>query len=242
MKRLRISGLAFRRLISHFDAPPILLAGLLSQDLPSGPCHRFRLSSEGYRVSDWWFTIPTRAVISCTDLQKSHSLSSAGSDQMNPAQYLHLEACRFDIRPSKIVAYFHHDQKSRSMRVVCLDFQDGRWYDIAEEPVSRAREVLRTSVDLKKSDHPFFMHLILLTSAIRWWKVVLDCFNRQLIEFVGTFHGTPSPWTASRSLKGLFDLTGEALTVRSCISCRRLSIRAQRYCPYCGSSRPQIQS
>ena len=189
---MRISSLAFRRLVSHFEAPPALLAALLSQHLPPGPCHRSRKSSETFETSDWWFTLPIRAAIPCTEKEKSHALSSAGSDQINPAQYLHLEACGVDIRPSKIVTYFHRDQRSQSTSIICLDFQDGRWYDIAEEPVSRTREVLRAASNFKGLEYPFFMHSILLTSAIRWWKTVLNCFNRQLIEYVGTFQNDPS--------------------------------------------------
>ena len=184
MKRLRISSLEFRRLLSHFEIPPTFLSSLLSQDLPPGLCSQVGVKLGPRTFSNWWYTIPVRAAIPCTENEKSHALSAAGSNQMNPSQYLHLHACGVDVRPSKIVIFFHHDLVSHSTSVICIDFQDGRWHEIAEEPINRAIEAINAARQLRRDEHPLFIHLIMLTSAARWWGTALESFNVQLIQYV----------------------------------------------------------
>ena len=184
VKRLRIAGLEFRRLMSYLEVPPAFLTSLLSQDLPPGPCNCMEMKLSGRAFSRWWYTVPVRAAIPCTDNQKSHALSTAGSNQMNPSQYLHLSASGIDIRPSKIIVYFHHNLISHSTSIICIDFQDGRWHELAEEPMKRAKETTDAAVHLKRAEHPFFMHLIIITSAARWWRSALEAFNHQLIQYV----------------------------------------------------------
>ena len=184
MKRLRISGLEFRRLVSALEVSPMFLSSLLNQDLPAEFCSRVGVQIGNRRFSNWWYTVPIRVAVPCTDSKKSHALSAAGSNQMNPSQYLHLQGCGVDIRPSKIVMYFHHDLISHSTSVICTDFQDGRWHEFAEEPANRAKEVLKTAKRLNRTEHALFLHLVVLTSAARWWQRALECFNDQLIEYV----------------------------------------------------------
>jgi hypothetical protein len=184
VKRLRISGAAFRSLLLQFEVPPQFLTSLLNLEVPSGPCGRHLVKLEERIISDFWYTVPIRAIVPCTESQKSHALSAAGRNQMNPSQYLHLNNCGVDIRPSKIVMYHHHDSKAHSTNILCFDFQDGRWHSLAEEPLVRAKEVLKISASRKEKEHAFFMHNIILTSAANWWRTALKNFNTQLIEYV----------------------------------------------------------
>lgn len=189
MKRLRISGLEFRRLFSHFEVPPTFLSSLTSQDLPPGLGSQIGVKLGRRMFSNWWYTIPVRAAIPCTENEKSHALSAAGSNQMNPSQYLHIHACGVDVRPSKIFILFHHSLISHSTSIICIDFQDGRWHEIAEEPKTRAKEVMHAAKQLRRDEHPFFMHLVVLSSAARWWRIALESFNIQLIQYVCEHRG-----------------------------------------------------
>ena len=190
MKRLRISGLEFRRLMTTLEVPPVFLSSLLNQDLPTEFSSRLNVKIGKRIISSWWYTLPIRVTIPCTDNKKSHALSAAGSNQMNPCQYLHLPGCGMDIRPSKIVMYFHHNTVNHSTSVICMDFQDGRWHEVATEPSTRARESLEIARDSGRAEHPLFMHSIILTSAIRWWQNALECFNDQLIQYVSSLDRT----------------------------------------------------
>ena len=184
VKRLRISGLEFRRLLSNFEVPPTFLSSLLSQNLPPGLCSQVEVKLGRRSFSNWWYTVPVRAAIPCTENERSHALSAAGSNQMNPSQYLHLHACGVDVRPSKIVILSHHSLISHSTSIICIDFQDGRWHEIAEEPTNRAREAVYAAKQMKRDEHPIFMHVIVLSSATRWWRTALESFNVQLIQYV----------------------------------------------------------
>ena len=191
VKRLRISGLESRRLLSHFEVPPTFLSSLLSQNLPPGLCSQVEVEFGNRSFSNWCYTIPIRAAIPCTENERSHALSAAGSNQMNPSQYLHLHACGVDVRPSKIVILSHHSLISHSTSIICIDFQDGRWHEIAEEPTNRAREAVNAAKQMKRAEPSIFMHVVMLSSATRWWRTALESFNDQLIHYVSAPKDVP---------------------------------------------------
>jgi hypothetical protein len=193
VKRLRISGPAFRNLLSYLEASPSSLSYLLSQDVPQGPCGRNNIQIGRRVLSDVYYTLPIRTAIPCTESAVSHALSAAGSNQMNPSQYLHLDNRGVDIRPSKIFIYCSHDAVRRAAKIVAVDFQDGRWFDLAEEPYNRTKEVLGASRLASGGDGSgqdgiavqcAFVHFVMLTSAAAWWRAALEHFNNQIIEYV----------------------------------------------------------
>lgn len=104
---------------------------------------------------------------------------------MNPAQYLHLEDTGIDIRPSKIAVYYRNDSETGATQMLCIDFQDGRWHELAEEPYNRMKNVLQQSEKARQSGNPFVINLVLLTCAHDCWTMSLDMFNKQLIAYVG---------------------------------------------------------
>jgi hypothetical protein len=184
MKRLRISKIAFRRLLSHYEVPPAFISPLLNTSLATAPFHYRRLAIKKRKVLDFFYILPVRVALTCTDSARSHVLSSAGSNQMDPSQYLHLNDVGRDIRPSRIAVYSQHDEESHHTATICVDFQDGRWTELAEEPFLRTREVLQQASVKKRSEAPFFIHLLLLTSVSEWWRCTLMHFNMQLIVCV----------------------------------------------------------
>jgi hypothetical protein len=170
--------------MSDLEAPPALLSCLLNHELPTGPCSRAEVNVEHGSISDFWYTVPLRAAIPCTEDERSHALSAAGSNQMDPSKYLHLGDCEVDIRPSKIVMYCQHSSTCHTTTVLCIDFQDGRWCDLAAEPFRRTRDSLKSAQALKRPDCWDTSHLVVLTSAVNWWRAALRAFSNQLIAHV----------------------------------------------------------
>lgn len=157
---------------------------MLGDGLAGSPIYHRRLTLRNRPILDVWYILPIRAEIECTESARSHILSTSGSNQMDPSQYLHLNDVGRDIRPSKIAVYVQHETESHQTSAICIDFQDGRWWKLAEEPFLRSKETLQQYERSKCFGEPFFIHLLLLTSVSQWWKSALLRFNKQLIAYV----------------------------------------------------------
>lgn len=128
--------------------------------------------------------LPVRVQVKCTDEIKKHADTTAGSNQMDPFNYLHLESEKLDIRGSQIAILFNYDIVERRATTVSISLQDGRWSRVVEEPQKRISEMLdHVGLDACEAD-PFFVHVIFITSALKWWRNALDSFNNQLIAHV----------------------------------------------------------
>jgi hypothetical protein len=182
-KRLRITGRAFRAVLSHFEAPPAFLWALSKPDLPFSHGQVRQESSTG-TIRHLWYILSVRTQVSCTNKERSHALSAAGSNQLDPSHYLHLDNAEVDIRGSQIGLYWQYDESTGATSVLCLNLQDGRWKKIAEEPQKRTAEVLQHAGPQGEAKCPFFIHLVLFSSVVRWWSNVLSGFNEQLMAHV----------------------------------------------------------
>ena len=105
---------------------------------------------------------------------------------MNPLNYLHLSQPEVDIRGSQIAIYYRFDRKRMSSTTVVLNFQDGRWSKVIQEPINRINESFRNRSQSGVCNDPLFVHIIYMTSALRWWNNALNSFNDQLIDYVST--------------------------------------------------------
>lgn len=102
---------------------------------------------------------------------------------MNPLNYLHLAHPNVDVGGSQITLYFVHNKVSQLSTTLVINFQDGRWDRIVEEPMSRIKECLTDTRSNFRQD-PFFVHSVYLATALRWWNDALQSFNDQLIAYV----------------------------------------------------------
>lgn len=150
-------------------------------------------------VFDFWYILPTRIQVPCTDQSQGHVSSAAGKSQMNPRYYLHLPEQNLDIRGSQIAIYFQYNRRTQSASVVVFNFLDGRWPKIVEEPLRRIEESLVHSKSIRTADDPFFVHVIYLTTVLRWWLNVLSSFKDQLIAHVGKYQRQKSSFADSRT-------------------------------------------
>jgi hypothetical protein len=107
---------------------------------------------------------------------------------MDPFHYIHLTDARVDIRGSHIAIFLRYDKDSSSVVAVVLNLLDGRWSQIAEEPTNRIKEAIKSRRGAMVKDEPSFVHLVYLSSIVRWWNNVLSYFNHQLIAHVSLFN------------------------------------------------------
>jgi hypothetical protein len=181
--KLRLSKQAFSILRSHFGMSPSFISTLANLHKPlerACPCP----SMSGDTAFNFWVILPVRVQVQCTNKKKSHISCTVGRSQMNPLNYLHLPSPGVDIRGSQIAIYFHWNPEIRMSSTIVLNFQDGRWWKVIEEPISRVKEALETAAKNNSGQDPFHIQAIFLTSALRWWNNALNSFNDQLIAYV----------------------------------------------------------
>lgn len=164
---------------------PSFIASLADLHKPSARASP-RPSSDAKNIVDHWLLLPVRVQVPCSDKQKSHVSSSAGKNQMNPLNYLHLTQAGVDIRGSQIAIYSRIDPKTNTSSTIIFNFQDGRWSKVIEEPILRVKEALAQGRQKESLTDPLFVHAIFLSSALRWWNNALNSFNDQLIAYVTT--------------------------------------------------------
>jgi hypothetical protein len=185
-KKLRISAPALRILMSHIDPPLSFISSFCRYYQPPGKGFRrnYRLGlSESFDV---WYILPLRVQVECTNSIAKHSKSAAGSNQMDPFNYLHLENEKLDIRGSQIGILFKYNFATCSTTTVSMSLQDGRWSRVVKEPQRRIEETIERLGYAECEEDPFFVHVVVMTSALRWWRNALDSFNNQLIAHVST--------------------------------------------------------
>ena len=182
--KFRVSRASLQRLISMLGIPLAFLFALSRHYLPSGLGYNSRLSGSQCVGSDLWYTLPVRMQVLCTDSQRGHVTSTAGSNQMNPFYYLHLPDPAVDIRGSQIALCFHYTQKGLATAMLAVNFVDGRWPKTVQEPESRIKEILKEDSHSHFSTDPFFIHLVYLNSVVKLWTNALKSIYDQLIAYV----------------------------------------------------------
>ena len=121
----------------------------------------------------------------CTDTQEGHVTSRAGSNQMNPFHYLHLPDQKVDIRGSQIALNFGYTNHGQTTTMLAVNFIDGRWPKIVQEPEQCIKEILQGDVYGSVIADPFFIQHVYFTSIMRWWSNALNSIHEQLVAYVG---------------------------------------------------------
>lgn len=178
--KLRLSKRAFHYLIYQLEIAPAFVFSLSRYYLPNGRGYRQFTHLTGDVIHHLWCFLPIRVQSRCTDQGQGHAASTAGSNQLNPFHYLHLEQAEVDIRGSQIALYARFNPKKKSSHVLAISLLDGRWKKIVEQPQSRIHESLNI-VHRDIFESPFFVFVIYLTTALEWWINALHSFDQQLI-------------------------------------------------------------
>jgi hypothetical protein len=178
--RLQLSKQSFRLLLSTFDVPVAFVTALARPYMVCGTGFR-RISPQTW---DHWCLIPVRTVASCRAKTKDHTNSTAGSNQLDPFNYIHLSGAKADIRGSYIGLFIRRNIRAGRTTIISFNLLDYRLQDLIEEPLSRVRDTTRRSSGTGLAISPRFIHLIYLSSALRWWNNVLLCFNQELVMHV----------------------------------------------------------
>ncbi|KAL7627065.1 hypothetical protein AAE478_003841 [Parahypoxylon ruwenzoriense] len=105
--RLRVSQRVLRSLVSKHQVPVTFLSVI---------ARTFQVCGTGYRrllpdAWDYWCLLPVRVCIHCELDPKDHNTSMAGSNQMDPFNYIHLDGVKTDIRGSFIGMFMRGDEK-----------------------------------------------------------------------------------------------------------------------------------
>ncbi|KAK0646238.1 hypothetical protein B0T16DRAFT_390708 [Cercophora newfieldiana] len=181
-KRLRVSGHALSWLLTIFEASLSFVSSMLTLESPEGLNSCGLTDKKGRPVYTCWYTIPVRTASACLDKDGTHALSVASNTQVDSSGYMHLHSIDHDVRPSRISVHCRYDSKSCAM--ICVDFQDGRLPEFAEEPYNRAREAASGESPRPegKEPDPLDVHATLLLRCAGWWYNTLYQVKRQLIH------------------------------------------------------------
>lgn len=178
--KLQISTAAFLYLISHFQVPPSFVLAVSQHFLPTGRSSiptSIDAQTEGL---EFWYIMPVRLQVRCNDPRLGHAKSMAGSNQMDPFHYLHLHGVGIDVRGSQIAVFFRCSLEKRSSSLIVINFMDGRWSKPAREPQRRIKETLEASKAGNEQDE-YAPHVVLISSALRWWINALTSVHEQLV-------------------------------------------------------------
>lgn len=186
--KLRLSKSAFHYLIYQLEIAPAFVFALSRYYLPTGRGYRQLSHIEAGLTHHFWYILPIRVQVRCTDQERSHAASTAGSNQMNPFHYLHLKEPQVDIRGSQIALYARYSPKMKSSFLLAVSLLDGRWKRMVEQPQARIDESLQTlkGRDRQLLETPFFAFVIYITTSLLWWINALHSFDDQLIAHVPT--------------------------------------------------------
>jgi hypothetical protein len=133
---------------------------------------------------NYWYFLPVRVQVRCTDKRSGHVASASKSNQMDPFNYLHLPDAEVDIRGSCIAIHASHEILTGHATFNIFNLLDGRWPKVVEEPQIRIAEAVNHSAEAGRTLSPYFVHLVYFTSISRWWTNAMSSVNDQLIAYV----------------------------------------------------------
>ncbi|KAL8787043.1 MAG: hypothetical protein Q9195_007948 [Heterodermia aff. obscurata] len=101
---------------------------------------------------------------------------------MNPSHYLHLPDQKVDIRGSQIALHFRYTNRGQVI-ILAVNFIDGRWPRIVQEPEKNIKEILQNDLQGGIIADPFFIQHVYLISIMRWWTNALNSIHEQLVAY-----------------------------------------------------------
>ncbi|CAI6079784.1 unnamed protein product [Clonostachys chloroleuca] len=184
-EKLQISAPSFEALATRLTLPSAFIFALSRHYLPNGRGFRqLKIDNDASPVYDCWYFIPVRVQM---EPQAGIAEDERGAGQMNPFHKLHLPNARRNIFRSCIGVFTRVDPASKKVTVVTFDFMHGRWCKVAQEPQTRIAEVMKhqKSTDETSTRHcnGAFIHLVYISSSVRWWTNSLNSVNEQLIAY-----------------------------------------------------------
>ena len=121
----------------------------------------------------------------CPASASEHETPTAGNNQMNPSNQIHLDGVRRDISPSDIGLHVQRDNTTGRLSVICFSLVDPRDAHRVESWLQHIKNSLtrRSKEELQRS--PCFVLLLFIARVLREWESVLLNFNAELIMHVG---------------------------------------------------------
>ncbi|KAJ9295775.1 hypothetical protein DTO271G3_5798 [Paecilomyces variotii] len=163
--------------------PPAFVFALSCHYLPNGRGSR-KVQINQSTAFDFWYFLPIRVQVRSGPSHPGKPDDAPGANQMNPFHELHLPGAKVDIRQSCVGIFSRVEPASKRVTFVAFDFMHGRWPKVALEPRQRIDEVMKhkknTSTEYADG---YFIHLVYLSSATRWFRNALNSCNEQLIAY-----------------------------------------------------------
>ncbi|VUC25168.1 unnamed protein product [Clonostachys rosea] len=184
-EKLQISAPSFEALATRLTLPSAFIFALSRHYLPNGRGFRqLKIGNDASQVYDCWYFLPVRVQM---EPQDGVDEDERGAGQMNPFHKLHLPNARRNIFRSCVGIFTRVDPTHKKVTVATFDFMHGRWSKVAQEPKTRIAEVVKhqKSTDESSTRHcnGAFVHLVYISSAVRWWTNSLNSVNEQLIAY-----------------------------------------------------------
>ncbi|KAM0287691.1 hypothetical protein ACHAQH_000221 [Verticillium albo-atrum] len=227
--KLQISAASLESLAKHLTLPATFIFGLTRYYLPNGRGSRKLLHADKTYFDSWYF-LPVRVQVETggTNPTANPPADDNDANQMNPFYKLHLPDVSRDIHRSCVGIFSRVDPASRRFTFVAFDFMHGRWPKVALEPKERIADVLKRHAQETEANfgREHCVHLVYLTSAIRWWTNALSSVNEQLIAYEragqGGHHTRAGPDRAQQGA-ALYRRTPPAVSVGAEVSSGRRS-------------------
>ncbi|KAJ5698394.1 hypothetical protein N7462_000399 [Penicillium macrosclerotiorum] len=181
--RLRISGPSLETLATRLKIPLSFIFALARHYLPNGRGSRRRPVNASSTSLDLWYFLPVRVQVESPTPATNTPEEQSSQNQMNPFHKLHLPNMNLDIRRSCVAIFTSIDPASKRVTFVAFDFMHGRWPKVALEPRQRIEEVINDRAYARYQGYGHAMHLVYLSSVIRWWTNALNSINEQLIAY-----------------------------------------------------------
>lgn len=184
--KLRISGACFETLATQLMIPPAFVFALSRHFLPNGRGSR-KIQINNAIAFDFWYFLPIRVQVPMGVPQPGMPDDSIGPSQMNPFNKLPLPDVPgepLDIRRSCVGIFSRIEPGSKRVTFMAFDFMHGGWPKVALEPCQRIEEVMkhRRNVGVEVG-YGYFVHLVYLSSAARWWTNTINSVHEQLIAY-----------------------------------------------------------
>jgi hypothetical protein len=184
-RELAISNKALKFLINYLGLPASFVSAICQNYQPCGTGFRMLTTNEAMRSWDYWALIPFRVRDICKQVESERiHTSSAGKNQMNPYNYIHLKDVGEDIRGSHVALHVHYDDRTKLTTAFSITFLDDRFKNLIDMPLKRLEASMQANGHEFRTDDGLLVHMTYLNVIVDWWNDVFYSFNEQLVQEV----------------------------------------------------------
>lgn len=132
---------------------------------------------------DFWYTLPIRLPMACTDPENAHRDWHTGIYQINAFNHLHLHKQKSDLRHFDLVILSRHDLANKKSTVICVNLHSRTPgpIEVIQQRVLRALEDGGTQMIDR---NPLWANVVYIDQVLEWWKVTFEFYAAELNTYV----------------------------------------------------------